>query len=184
MLPAQPPRSTARSALRLATLLALTTSAALVSTPARAASVEISTPSHKPHVVSYVGFNHGFSYPEEPPYELVATLGVRSWRIKEYDQYIPVAKHSSDITMILSDTWLSLAETGEIPSADPSKDWAAWETFVETFVSYSVDNGRPITYWDIWNEPDHGAFWSVNWSYDVLLGLVRPRLGGPIHHRP
>jgi hypothetical protein len=172
MLHTRSPRSTARSAPRLAnlaTLIALTTSAALVSTQSHAASVEITTPGHIPQVVSYVGFIHGFSHPEEPPYELVATLGVRSWRIKEYDQYIPAAKHTSNITMILSDTWLHLAETGQIPSADPSYDWGAWETFVDTFVSYSLKNGRPITSWEIWNEPDRGAFWSVNWSYDVLL---------------
>ena len=120
----------------------------------------------QPAVAFMQGFLHGF----QPDDSLDATrVGVHLrpnfWRLgfgDGWSKYRRVAPFKPRVTMVISD--LLADTTGGHSNAQPWRNWAEWERFCSAQVTRSMNEGKPVAYWDIWSEPDTEANWTGSWS--------------------
>ncbi len=76
-----------------------------------------------------------------------------------------IAGFGATLTYILSDGYAD--SRGGYGNARPWQDWAGFEAHVAAVARTNVDAGRPIRYFDVWNEPQGGTPWLG--TYDQLL---------------
>jgi hypothetical protein len=76
-----------------------------------------------------------------------------------------IAGFGATLTYILSDGYAD--SRGGYSNARPWQDWAGFEAHVAQVARANLDGGRPIRYFDIWNEPQGGTPWLG--TYDQLL---------------
>lgn len=99
---------------------------------------------------SLTGFVQGFPAGAPPPRALTSPLRPRFWRMAGSPGAVLSARQLGDatVTWILSDP----IESGALPR--PWTDWPALERYVQGAVATNVAQGRPVTYWDLYNEPE------------------------------
>ena len=104
------------------------------------------------------GFLHGFSDDGQlPPDSMIVPLKARLHRTRPgttWEQAERMKKLGIEQQVVISDGW---GYGREHPGDDGR--WAKWEAFVVRMVQEAEKRGLKPQ-WDIWNEPDHGFFWS------------------------
>jgi hypothetical protein len=150
------------------------------------------------------GFLHGLD--AGAPDDLVRALHVRNWRVNSVASYERArALGAESITWVISDSWRSSDPTtggagfgfggqGLVPAAAALP---LYDEFVKNLVRWSIESGHPVTYWDVFNEPNNGyvgtrdmllltfehAFASIR-SVDPAAKVVGPSLSGFLATRP
>ncbi len=137
------------------------------------ASVRIDARSDRGALPSLQGFLHGLDptpgSTASLDAELVGAFAPRFWRIGTgADVILPrIRGFGATITFVVSDGYADLR--GGYSSARPWEDWAGYDAYVDALAEANVAEGRPITYYDVWGEPQGGTPWLG--SYDDLLTL-------------
>jgi hypothetical protein len=115
------------------------------------------------------GFLHGKDNEGNLDPTAVETLSPRSWRLSKAATYNIAESFPVSITFVLSDSYAW--SQGGYPNAKPWLDWDGYEDYVrgqlQSVYFFYPDN--PPEFFDVWNEPDLGYFWSG--SYSQLLEL-------------
>lgn len=86
-----------------------------------------------------------------------------------YDNVVATyAEHEIDVLGLLtySSSWAS-GDSGSVDYEAYPPDMTAWADYVETVAERYADD---ITYWELWNEPNHDGFW--NGDVDEYVELV------------
>jgi hypothetical protein len=95
------------------------------------------------------GFLHGVAGNTPGP-ELVAPLKPQSWRTSTKEYYDATkGTYGGTMTFIVRD-WFWVNSGGQTSWTD----WANYESYLKTMVHKSIDEGWPVDYWDVFNEPD------------------------------
>lgn len=95
--------------------------------------------------------------------KMVTKLRPAFWRLGAYfnagSSYEDAQKYNPKTTIVLNDLYMI---TYNITSQTQSKpwlnNWKEWDNVVSMVVKSSVDNRKPVDYWDLWGEPDN--FWT------------------------
>ncbi len=121
-------------------------------------TVEVSVDFRAPSPVSHsmVGFVHGADA-DTPGKDLLEPLAPSLWRSGKWDDRMHdrVRSMSAREIMVMSDGW------GYPPRGRhkwPYEDPGGWSKFVETIVRRPKQKDY---LWEVWNEPDHRAFWGA-----------------------
>ncbi|MCP4633128.1 MAG: T9SS type A sorting domain-containing protein [candidate division Zixibacteria bacterium] len=115
------------------------------------------------------GFLHGVENGETFDDSLIAKLKPLHWRIAKFYTLERALPFNPRITYETS--FIYAWNHGGPPNARPWEDWEGYEQFILN-VMLSIAYYYPeanIEYYDVWNEPDLGYFWSGN--YEQLLEL-------------
>lgn len=136
------------------------------------------------------GFLHGG--PQFLDSVLTAKLKPQFWRFGAYDGigggYDDVKKFNPKTTLVINDLFMIAFNIPSQTLSQPwTNNWNEWDTIVYILANGSVQNNKPIDYWDVWGEPDN--FWSGNYSQwiemyrrtDSILHQVIPtaKMTGP-----
>jgi hypothetical protein len=109
------------------------------------------------------GFLHGIT--PATSQAMVSSLAPKSWRINSWATYALVKPTlGSRVTFVLSDGWRN--------QYGPLMPWAAWplyEDYVRSTVRTSIDQGTPVDYWDIANEPNSGWLGTRDQIHEMFL---------------
>lgn len=128
-------------------------------------TVTVDAGQNKPLTEFMQGYLHGFQPTETLDSTLVGTnLQPEFWRLGfgGWDKYPKIAPFGPRVTMVISDMYADAK--GGYSNAKPWLNWTEWEQFCAAQVSLSISQGKPVEYWDVWNEPDTSQYWSGTWA--------------------
>lgn len=111
------------------------------------------------------GFLHGG--PQFLDSTLTAKLRPQFWRFGAYDGigsgYDDIKRFNPKTTIVLNDLYMIAYNIPSQTLSQPwTNNWNEWDTIVYLVANGSVQNNKPIDFWDVWGEPDN--FWSGNYS--------------------
>lgn len=99
----------------------------------------------------------------------VAALAPRFWRFGTGRDAVSarIGRFGAVLTFVVSDRYAELR--GGYANARPFEDWPGYEAYLDELASWNVAMGHPVTYFDVWGEPQGGTPWLG--TYDQLLEL-------------
>jgi len=76
--------------------------------------------------------------------------------------YKTCRKYGANFNILLHDLWgADTTQSSSDPMPGDNGDWASFDSFLERlFADIKSNDMTAGMVWDIWNEPDVGAFWS------------------------
>lgn len=92
---------------------------------------------------------------------LLSKIDLKYWRTKGDINYELAFTNNINSMIVLSDLYAFYK--GGYSLAQPWLDWNEYETFIDTVVDILNANSAVPDYFDVWNEPDLGMYWTGNY---------------------